>query len=115
MTETTKTTINRLSDYIGQTVTLAGWVYHNRASGKVLFVVVRDGTGLCQCVVEAGAVSEAVFEAVKRLGQESSVQVTGVVRPSRGRRAVELAVTDAARSARRRSTRSRPKSTGWSF
>lgn len=97
MTETTKTTINRLSDYIGQTVTLAGWVYHNRASGKVLFVVVRDGTGLCQCVVEAAGVSEAVFEAVKRLGQESSLTVTGTVRAEpRSPGGVELAVTDAA-------------------
>ena len=97
MTETARTMIARLSECVGQTVTLSGWVYHNRASGKVLFVVLRDGTGLCQCVFEKAAVSEEIFEAVKRLGQESSLAVTGLVRAEpRSPGGVELAVTDAA-------------------
>jgi asparaginyl-tRNA synthetase len=96
--QTTKTTpVNRLSEAIGQTVTLAGWVYHHRVSGKVQFVVIRDGTGLCQCVFEKTALPEAVFESVKRLGQESSLMVTGLVRAEpRSPGGVEVAVSDAA-------------------
>jgi asparaginyl-tRNA synthetase len=97
MGDSIKTTIRQLADFVGKTVTLAGWVYNSRHSGKVQFVVVRDGTGLCQCVVEAGAVGEQVFEAVKRLGQESSLTMTGLVRAEpRSPGGVELAVTDAA-------------------
>ena len=96
MAEAIKTLIHQLGDYIGKTVTLSGWVYNSRPSGKVQFVVVRDGTGLCQCVIEAARVSESVFEAVKRLGQESSLTITGVVRAEpRSPGGVELAVTDA--------------------
>ena len=97
MADAVKTTIGRLGELVGQAVTLSGWVYNSRPSGKVQFVVVRDGTGLCQCVIEAGAVSEDVFEAVKRLGQESSLSITGVVRAEpRSPGGVELAVTAAA-------------------
>lgn len=97
MADVVRTMIARLGECVGQTVTLSGWVYNSRPSGKVQFVVMRDGTGLCQCVVEVGAVSDDVFEAVKRLGQESSLTVTGVVRAEpRSPGGVELAVTDAA-------------------
>ena len=48
MAEIKRTTIDQLGTYIGQTVTLAGWVYHHRVAGKLQFVVLRDGTGLCQ-------------------------------------------------------------------
>ena len=96
MTDAVKTTIGQLSEYVGKNVTLAGWVYHHRVAGKLQFVVLRDGTGLCQCVFEKTTLSEEVFEAVKRLGQESSVQVTGLVRAEpRSPGGMELAVTDA--------------------
>jgi asparaginyl-tRNA synthetase len=56
--------------------------------------MLRDGTGLCQCVVESSAVDEASFEAVKRAGQESSLRVTGLVREEpRSPGGHELAVT----------------------
>ncbi len=76
----TATTIAELAHHVGQTVTLSGWLYNSRSSGKLLFLVLRDGTGLCQCVLEKTAVPPAAFETARRLGQESSLCVTGVVR-----------------------------------
>jgi len=72
--------IEQLKDHIGQQVTLKGWLYNSRASGKIQFLIVRDGTGLCQCVVEKGKVPDEVFSQLEHLGQESSLMVTGVVR-----------------------------------
>ncbi|MCE5185289.1 MAG: asparagine--tRNA ligase [Planctomycetaceae bacterium] len=80
MAEAKKAYINQLGGFEGHQVRLDGWLYNNRPSGKVQFLMVRDGTGLCQCVLEAGAVDEETFEQVKRLGQESSLSVTGLVR-----------------------------------
>ncbi len=74
------TTINCLSQHQGKEVTLAGWLYKGRSSGKVQFLVLRDGTGLCQCVVEKSKVPGELFEQLKHLGQESSLTVTGTVR-----------------------------------
>jgi asparaginyl-tRNA synthetase len=91
------TPISDLKRFADQQVTLAGWLYHGRDSGKVLFLILRDGTGLCQCIVEKGKVSEELFEQLKHLGQESSLTVTGTLRQdSRSPGGVELAVTDAA-------------------
>ncbi|MEW6250967.1 MAG: asparagine--tRNA ligase [Planctomycetota bacterium] len=59
---------------------MQGWLYNSRSSGKLVFLLVRDGTGLCQCVLEKRADTTASFEAARRLGQESSLEVTGVVR-----------------------------------
>ncbi|MGD8450485.1 MAG: asparagine--tRNA ligase [Phycisphaerae bacterium] len=89
------TTIAELPDHVGQTVTLRGWLYNSRSSGKLLFLVLRDGTGLCQCVLEKTPDNEEVFAAAKRLGQESSLEVDGTVR--REERSVgghELAVSN---------------------
>lgn len=72
--------INQLSRHVGQTVTLQGWLYNARVSSKVVFLVVRDGTGLCQCVVGKADVPEEVFATAEKLGQESSLRVTGLVR-----------------------------------
>jgi len=72
--------IDRLKDHVGEEVTLEGWLYRGRASGKVQFLIVRDGTGLCQCVVEKGKISDELFDQLKHLGQESSLRVTGTVR-----------------------------------
>ncbi len=72
--------INELSKNAGQEVTLRGWVYNTRFSGKIGFVIVRDGTGLCQCVVEKNADTPDVFAAAEELTQESSIEVRGTVR-----------------------------------
>ncbi len=77
--ETTRTTIERLGDYVGQTVTLSGWVYNSRASGKIAFIILRDGTGNCQCILEKNEQAESYFAEMKKLPQESSVELTGVV------------------------------------
>ena len=49
------TCISDLGNHIDCEVTLQGWLYKGRAGGKVLFLVLRDGTGLCQCIVEKGS------------------------------------------------------------
>ncbi|MCK4753183.1 MAG: asparagine--tRNA ligase [Planctomycetes bacterium] len=88
--------ISELKNNVDQEVTLAGWLYKGRSSGKVQFLIVRDGTGLCQCIVEKGKVSDELFEQLKHLGQESSLTVTGVVRTEeRSVGGHELAVTAA--------------------
>jgi asparaginyl-tRNA synthetase len=73
-------TISTLSAHEGQTVTLRGWLYNLRASGKLLFPIFRDGTGTIQGIVPKAAVPEELFESLKNLTLESSVEVTGKVR-----------------------------------
>jgi len=73
-------TIASLSAHEGQAVTLRGWLYNLRASGKLLFPIFRDGTGTIQGIVPKAAVSEETFETLKNLSLESSVIVTGKVR-----------------------------------
>jgi len=90
------TRICDLSNFVDKEVTLAGWLYKGRSSGKVQFLILRDGTGLCQCVVEKSKVSDELFEQLKHLGQESSLTVTGTVRADeRSLGGYELALTDA--------------------
>jgi asparaginyl-tRNA synthetase len=72
--------IENLSQYVGQEVTLRGWVYHRTGKGKLQFIQLRDGTGVVQCVVFKGNVSEEVFSLAKDLTQESSVIIKGSVR-----------------------------------
>lgn len=72
--------ISDLKNLVGQTVELKGWVYNHRSSGKIKFLVLRDGTGFCQCVFVKSQVEESVFNDFENLTQESSVTVTGVVR-----------------------------------
>ncbi len=74
------TTIATLGQHEGQSVTLHGWLYNSRESGKLLFPIFRDGTGTVQGVAHVKSVPPAVFEALKGLTQESSVIVTGKVR-----------------------------------
>jgi asparaginyl-tRNA synthetase len=73
-------TIATLGQYEGQSVTLHGWLYNSRESGKLLFPIFRDGTGTVQGVAHVKSVPATVFEALKGLTQESSVIVTGKVR-----------------------------------
>jgi asparaginyl-tRNA synthetase len=74
------TTIAEIGKHEGQTVTLRGWLYNLRESGKLLFPQFRDGSGIIQGVVPKNAVTPEVFDAVKTLTQESSVIVEGKVR-----------------------------------
>jgi asparaginyl-tRNA synthetase len=76
----TITTIAEIGKFEGQTVTLRGWLYNLRESGKLLFPQFRDGSGVIQGVVPKNAVTPEVFEAIKTLTQESSVIVEGKVR-----------------------------------
>jgi asparaginyl-tRNA synthetase len=73
-------TIATLSAHEGQTVTLHGWLYNLRASGKLLFPIFRDGTGTIQGIVPKAAVPEELFDTLKNLTLESSLKVTGKVR-----------------------------------
>ncbi len=72
--------IASLAQHIGQTVTLRGWVYHLRSSGKVRFLVLRDGTGLAQGVLVKGNLPEDDFQQFERLTLESSLMLEGLVR-----------------------------------
>ena len=82
--ETTKYPMNALikdlKNHVGQTVTLQGWLYNSRDSGKIAFLVLRDGSGLCQCVVAKSPETDAFFETARKLTQETSLRLTGVVR-----------------------------------
>jgi asparaginyl-tRNA synthetase len=77
---TTITTVERLGQHVGQTVTLRGWVHNKSSKGKLHFVQLRDGTGFAQCVLFKGAVPDALFDAVGHAGQESSLILTGEVK-----------------------------------
>jgi len=72
--------IDRLGEHEGGTVLVRGWVQTIRTHGKVGFIVVRDGTGIVQCVVVQKQVSEQVWTDFQSLTQETSVYVTGGVR-----------------------------------
>src|ERR1700739_556225 len=74
------TTIAKICEYEGRSVTLHGWLYNLRESGKLLFPIFRDGSGTIQGIVPKAAVPLEVFETIKGLTQESSVIVTGKVR-----------------------------------
>jgi asparaginyl-tRNA synthetase len=73
-------TISEIGKHEGQTVTIRGWLYNLRESGKLLFPQFRDGSGVIQGVVPKSAVPSEVFDAIKGLTQESSVIVEGKVR-----------------------------------
>ena len=72
--------ISSLGKHVGETVTLRGWLYNRRSSKKVIFLEVRDGTGIVQAIVGLADVGEERFAQADRLAQETSLTVTGVVR-----------------------------------
>ncbi|MGH9343157.1 MAG: asparagine--tRNA ligase, partial [Terriglobia bacterium] len=72
--------IRNLGQHVGEEVTIQGWLYNLRESGKLLFPIIRDGSGMVQGVVVKSAVPPAVFESVRGLTQESSLQIEGKVR-----------------------------------
>ena len=88
-----QTYINELKNHIGEAVTLKGWLYNARSSGKLVFLQLRDGTGIVQCVVFKPN-DEQLFETANSLGQESSIIVKGKVKEdTRSSIGVELDVT----------------------
>jgi asparaginyl-tRNA synthetase len=72
--------IENIGSHVGETVTIKGWLHNRRSSGKIHFLVVRDGTGFLQVVMGNNDVPEDTFKAADHLSQESAVIVTGVVR-----------------------------------
>ena len=82
--------------YEGAHIEIRGWLYNLRKSGKIVFPIIRDGTGLMQCVAVRNNLPEQVFDALKNLTQESSLTITGTVRAeARAIGGYELDVTDA--------------------
>lgn len=87
--------IDQVYKYSGQTVKIQGWVYNIRSSGKIHFLLVRDGTGLIQCVMTKDSVPENVFSCYEKLTQESSLEVVGTVREDkRAPGGFELSIQD---------------------
>lgn len=87
--------IKDLHAHVGETVTVQGWVETTRGHGKVAFAVVRDGTGIVQCVFVQKALSEAAWEGFGTLTQESVVAVTGEVKADdRAPGGFELGISD---------------------
>ena len=75
-----KTYLSDIADYEDKEATFNGWVYNIRSVGKVWFLILRDGTGMTQCVVNRGDTTNDIFDLEKSLTQESSVSVRGFVK-----------------------------------
>lgn len=88
--------IEDLGHHVGESVTIQGWVYNKRSSGKIRFIIVRDGTGLLQCVMVKGSVTDDIFNSFDTLTQETSLSVTGTVKKDdRAPGGYEMALTGA--------------------
>jgi asparaginyl-tRNA synthetase len=72
-------TIDQLHTVVGQRTSLQGWMMGKRTGKGLVFLVVRDGSGMCQCVVDESKVSPELFEDAKRISQESSLRIGGSV------------------------------------
>ena len=72
--------IENIADYVGQQVTIKGWLYNSTRKGKLMFLRLRDGSGMTQGVAFRPEIGDELFEELKRLGQESSVIITGTVK-----------------------------------
>lgn len=92
-----KISIKDLKNYVGQEIQVSGWLYNKRSSGKLRFLILRDGSGYLQCVYFKGNVTPEVFELTDKIGQESSITVTGKVKEEpRSPGGFELDATDIA-------------------
>lgn len=86
--------VSDLLKHVGEEVTLRGWVYNKRSSGKIKFLILRDGSGVVQLVYVKGNVPEETLNDFEKLTQETSVIVTGKVREDkRSKTGVELDAT----------------------
>ena len=72
--------IEDIGKYQGKDVIIKGWLFNKRSSGKIRFILVRDGTGIIQSVIAKGEVKDELFEIADKITQESSVILTGTVR-----------------------------------
>ncbi len=87
--------IEDVHQYVGKEVIIAGWLYNKRSSGKIHFLLVRDGTNIIQCVVVKGECPDEVFNAYNELALESSLIVKGIVKEDkRSPLGYELLLTD---------------------
>lgn len=87
--------VKDVKNYDGKEITLKGWLYNKRSSGKIWFLIFRDGTGILQCVIIKNEVSDEVFNKGGELSQESSIAVRGIVhKDKRAPRGYELIVKD---------------------
>ncbi|RQD67189.1 MAG: asparagine--tRNA ligase [Tindallia sp. MSAO_Bac2] len=87
--------IEKMKQFEGQSITISGWLYNKRSSGKIVFLQIRDGSGFVQGVVVKKEVSPDVFDLCKELTQESSIYVTGIVqKDDRSKLGYELLVSD---------------------
>jgi asparaginyl-tRNA synthetase len=73
--------VEELGKHVGESVTLRGWLFHRRSSGKLHFLEVRDGSGTVQCVVFKGNVSPETFALADHIQQESCIEVAGKIKP----------------------------------
>ncbi len=76
-------TVATIASYVDQEVELSGWLYNKRGSGKIAFLMLRDGTGIIQCIAskkDLEQIEEGLFQKLRKLGQESSLIIRGVVR-----------------------------------
>lgn len=74
------TNINKIDQFVGETVTIRGWLYNKRSSGKIRFLLIRDGTGTIQAVVVKDEVAPVTFAATDTLTLESSLMASGTIR-----------------------------------
>jgi asparaginyl-tRNA synthetase len=89
------TTIDKVGEFVGQAVTIRGWLYNKRSSGKIRFLLIRDGTGIIQAVVVKNQSAPESFSAAEILTQESSLEIRGSVRAdARAPGGYELQVSD---------------------
>ena len=72
--------ISDASKHVGESVSIPGWLYNLRKSGKICFPLLRDGSGIMQCVAVKAAVPEELFETLKGLTQESAIILSGKIR-----------------------------------
>src|SRR5207249_10776158 len=72
--------IEDIGRHEGEEVTIKGWLHNRRSSGKIHFLIVRDGTGFIQAVMSKAALGDDLFKVADHLAQETSIVVTGAVR-----------------------------------
>jgi asparaginyl-tRNA synthetase len=89
--------VKDLINFADRVVTLKGWIYNFRSSGKIMFLQLRDGSGFCQCVASQDEVTPEVWERLSRVTAETSVSISGkVTKHPKKDNVFELQVTDAA-------------------
>lgn len=87
--------INDIDKHVGEEICLQGWLFSKRSSGKIHFLQIRDGSGFIQAVAVKNEISEDIFNSINQITQESSIEVTGVVREEpRSKLGYEISLTN---------------------